>query len=924
MRDASKVDPFKATVPVAKRVQEIWSTTLHPGADPVMTVRQLPEASAQDLDELQRTVVSEPDSPALAKTITNVRVPPSAQATRVDGTTHLDRTVVVHTTGGASPAAPNAPTMPMPRAAEEGLAGRDFFAFKEVLGKGGMGIVHTALQGSLKREVAVKTMKSGGGSPSETAAFIREALTTGSLSHPNIVPVHLFGRDDVGRLFLVMKRVEGRPWSAMLKEEKASQNGVDLARHLEIFQKACDAVAFAHAQGVIHRDLKPENVMVGNFGEVMVMDWGLALDVSSEGRIGRGLRRQQASTVAGSPAYMAPEMALAEIDKFGPATDIYLMGSTLHEIVTGLPPHRGRTVFEVLAHSASGALDPIQPQKGLPREIRELEIILRKALAKEPHERYATVAALQADLRSFQVGQGDRESSLKLGGEARKELDEMVAEVRENRISAPLYPRCAEVLAKAQQSLTLWGNNHRAARVRQEALALYADLARQSRDWGLAESLLRDLRLTGSGAAALAQPIENRLRQQREAWERRQAFFQYAYRFAAIMSIVLVFVALYVFFQLSETKLERENLSTQNEDLFKQIEELQNVNADLAKRGAPPAPVHVPVPPDWAANNRPDPGQRMLRDPGGARGPRFQAKALFEPLQVPSAAGGFAKILGVAEGPGGALLLWDDEGRLWSASGAGGRLAAERIDAGKLDGIAAAAWIDERKVAVADSDGGVRVGDVERADRPWMILRRGGDPAKRLAVGGPPEGRRIALGGAQGVALLGLDGKVLQSVPMNGEVLALHFQDDGVLCAAAGSHLVFLGMGEGMVQQPRILRSEAVRADGAGATVALVMGDRLREMMIVNLGGNQGRNFSFQDGDISALAVSSDGRTVAAGSTEGELVVLAGWPPTVERAGRCPGIEKVSGVGLSADGKRVLVLDASGALHVLGWNGGGR
>lgn len=916
------MDPLKATVQVAKRVQEIWAETLHPGADPVLTVRQLPEASAQDLAELQRTVVSEPDSPALAKTVTNVRVQESAHATLVDGTTHLDKTVVVNTTGGAPLATPNAPTMPMPRAAEEGLAGRDFFAFKAVLGKGGMGIVHTALQGSLKREVAVKTIKSGGGSPSETAAFIREALTTGSLSHPNIVPVHLFGRDDVGRLFLVMKRVEGRPWSAMLKEEKASQNGVDLARHLEIFQKACDAVAFAHAQGVIHRDLKPENVMVGNFGEVMVMDWGLALDVSSDGRIGRGIRRQQASTVAGSPAYMAPEMALAEIDKFGPGTDIYLMGSTLHEIVTGVPPHRGKTVFEVLAHSASGVLDPIQPQKGLPREIRELEIILRKALAKEPHERYASVAALQADLRSFQVGQGDRESSMKLSGEARKELDEMVAEVRESRISAPLYPRCAEVLAKAQQSLTLWGNNHRATRVRQEALALYADLARQSRDWGLAESLLRDLRLTGSGAAALAQPIENRLRQQREAWERRQAFFQYAYRFAAIMSIVLVFVALYVFFQLSETKLQRESLSAQNEDLLKQIEELQSANADLSKRKAPPSPVHLPEPPDWAANNRPDPGQRMPRDPSNARGPRFQAKALFEPLQVPSVHGGSAKIQSAAEGTDGSLLLWDDEGRLWRARGAGGRLAAETIDAGKLDGIAAAAWIDERRVVVADSEGGVRVGDVERADRPWIIMRREGDPAKRLVVGGPPEARRIALGGAQGVTMMGLDGKVLQSVPMNSEVLALHFQDDGTLCAAAGSRLVFLKLGEGLVHQPRVLRSEAVRAAGAGDTVALVMSDRLREMMIVNLGGNQGRNCSFQAGEITALAVSSDGRAVVAGSSAGELLVMTGWPPTLEQAGRFPGIDQVSGVGLSADGKRLYVLDASGALNVLGWETG--
>jgi hypothetical protein len=156
---------------------------------------------------------------------------------------------------------------------------------------------------------------------------------------------------------------------------------------------------------------------------------------------------------------------------------------------------------------------------------------------------------------------------------------------------------------------------------------------------------------------------------------------------------------------------------------------------------------------------------------------------------------------------------------------------------------------------------------------------------------------------------------------MNSEVLALHFQDDGVLCAAAGSRLVFLGMGAGLVHQPRVLRSEAVRAAGAGETVALVMGDRPREMMIVNLGGNQGRNFSFED-PVTAMAVSTDGRSVAAGSASGELVVMTGWPPAVEQVGRFPEIDKVSGVGLSADGKRLLVLDASGALHVLEWGAG--
>ena len=162
--------------------------------------------------------------------------------------------------------------------------------------------------------------------------FLSEAVVTGDLDHPNIVPIYELGTNEDNALFYSMKRVQGTPWSKVhRREERWTEN-------LEILMKVADAVAFAHANGVVHRDLKPENVMLGDFGEVLVMDWGLALATAS-------FRHADFVTgpdsMGGTPAYMAPEMATGPFELIGPASDIYLLGALLFEIVTGLPPHNG-------------------------------------------------------------------------------------------------------------------------------------------------------------------------------------------------------------------------------------------------------------------------------------------------------------------------------------------------------------------------------------------------------------------------------------------------------------------------------------------------------------------------------------------------------------------------------------------------------
>ena len=247
------------------------------------------------------------------------------------------------------------------------------------LGQGGMGVVLAARQASINRTVAVKMLSpQKADDESSRQKFLSEAVVTGDLEHPNIVPIYDLGQDQSGALFYAMKRVKGRPWDMVIRRRTLDEN-------LEILMKVSDAVAFAHSRGVVHRDLKPENVMLGDFGEVLLMDWGLALSVADAA---------SNDVVAGSPAYMAPEMALGQMGQVGIASDIYLLGAILFEIVAGGPPHTGSTVLECLSAAARNEIWPTE-------ESGELLEIARRALATRPEDRFATVGELQQAIRAY-------------------------------------------------------------------------------------------------------------------------------------------------------------------------------------------------------------------------------------------------------------------------------------------------------------------------------------------------------------------------------------------------------------------------------------------------------------------------------------------------------------------------------------------
>lgn len=257
------------------------------------------------------------------------------------------------------------------------------------IGEGGMGVVWLARQASLGREVAIKRLKPDAPSRADEA-LLREARFMGGLEHPNIVPVHALGLEDDERPALVMKRIEGVDWGTLVREPdhphwQDEPRAERLVRHVEILVEVCRAVQFAHDRGVVHRDLKPGNVRIGAYGEVYVMDWGVAARLPDDA---------VTTTVVGTPAYMAPELATPGAP-IGPATDVFPLGACLVEVLTGEPPWDAQGVAQALAQAR--ACPPLE----LPGAPAELALVARRACAKDPAARHPDAAALQKALQGW-------------------------------------------------------------------------------------------------------------------------------------------------------------------------------------------------------------------------------------------------------------------------------------------------------------------------------------------------------------------------------------------------------------------------------------------------------------------------------------------------------------------------------------------
>ena len=316
------------------------------------------------------------------------------------------------------------------------------YELKGEIARGGQGAVLRVWDADLRRELAMKvilgqadTHATGGTPPTNAKSlgrFLEEAQVTGQLDHPGIVPVHELGLDRDGRVYFTMKLVRGRDLAAIFELVHEGREGWTVTRALGLMLKVCEAMAYAHYKGVVHRDLKPANVMVGRFGAVYVMDWGLARLVDREdGKDIRvrpvGLpptlevqsdRQQQAQDpsssplftmdgdVVGTPAYMPPEQALGRLQEVGPRSDVYAVGAMLYHLLTGQMPYVPRgakpNAYAVWSRVQEG---PPRPLAELAPDLPgELVAICEKAMARELAQRYASMEELAIDLRAFLEG----------------------------------------------------------------------------------------------------------------------------------------------------------------------------------------------------------------------------------------------------------------------------------------------------------------------------------------------------------------------------------------------------------------------------------------------------------------------------------------------------------------------------------------
>jgi serine/threonine-protein kinase len=280
--------------------------------------------------------------------------------------------------------------------------------------RGGLGVVLVARDSELGREVALKEMEAGSaGNLASRARFVREAQITGGLEHPGIVPVYGLGHYADGRPFYAMRFIRGETLQDAINKLHAGAAGYTLRGLLMRFVTICNAVAFAHSRGVIHRDLKPSNVMLGRFGETLVVDWGLAKIIgrdpsnevlaSESGVILQVALGDESATQAGlalgTPAYMSPEQATGEVEKLSPATDIYSLGAVLYVILTGQAPVTGGNVLAVLAKVQRG--DWPRPRQLKPEAPPALNAICCKAMALRPDTRYRSALDLAADVEHW-------------------------------------------------------------------------------------------------------------------------------------------------------------------------------------------------------------------------------------------------------------------------------------------------------------------------------------------------------------------------------------------------------------------------------------------------------------------------------------------------------------------------------------------
>ncbi len=393
---------------------------------------------------------------------------------------------------------------------EEAQSLRSDLVAKTTLGEGGMGLVRLANQVSLDREVALKTVRDDR-EESVAQSLLQEALITGYLEHPNIIPIYTVGRTGEGAPLIVMKRVEGISWHEHLKEQRASDEGLDLEDEVEVLIQVCRAVEFAHSKGVLHRDIKTDNIMLGHFGEVYLLDWGLAVTTEKERPLLPSLA--SCSNLCGTPCYMAPEMAHQDLEATDERTDVYLLGATLHEVIVGRPRHDGEKIIHMLFKAAQS--EPVDYDEAIPEELAR---IANQACHLDPKQRFGSAAELRQALEAFL----EHRQSVAISDEADRVSQDLQTLVDEEPDEERLRDLLTECRFGYRQALKLWPENPHARRGLQGVLETMAAHYLERDKVEAARACLVDMPQPDEALAQRLEALEKRLGEEEEELKRLQ------------------------------------------------------------------------------------------------------------------------------------------------------------------------------------------------------------------------------------------------------------------------------------------------------------------------------------------------------------------------------------------------------------------